>query len=252
MFALILLGLALGASMALGQASLNASPGSSAKTPAPAAGANAWMAIPTAFSDRNRDGPPESPRPGRDQFWDNAIGARVPLTPHPAFGSATSEGAWTDKEPEIPKVPNRVVLTATFVRHRSILSESARSIYTEVAFLVDDVFEDQSGHTAAHGQYITVGLPGGSVLDGSGQKISYLIQPRKLFLQPEKKYLLVLSYKPEVDFYTVGDSWDISDGTVRLNSVRNTLLQREGRSSLVGLRVDQLPQALSELLAQTE
>ena len=154
--------------------------------------------------------------------------------------------------PELPLVPNRIILTATFTSHRSILSDSQRSIYTEVSFLVDDVLDDQSGRTITHGHDITVGLAGGSILTLSGERISYLVQPRKLFLQPDKKYLLVLSYKPDEDFYTAGDFWDISDGTVRVGSIRNESLRREGRSSLVGLTVDQLPEALNQLLAQTQ
>ena len=91
-------------------------------------------------------------------------------------------------------------------------------------------------------------IEGGTVTLGSGRTLYYHTSPRKLFLEPDHKYLLVLSYHSEGDFYQYVDDWDISTGTVRANTDRTQYLAREGRSSLDGLTVQQLGPAVGKLL----
>ena len=213
----------------------------------PAKAANAWMLIPTPYLARNANITPAT-RANRDQFWDN-FGGREPLTPESALCTAVSEGVWLANEPEIFEGPNRAVLTATFVSYRSILSSSGRVIYTDIAFRVHQVLQDRGGH-ALPGSYITVSVIGGTVTTQSGQLISYLTQPRSLFLQPTRSYLLVLSYKERGDFYTDAGNWDISDGTARPNTIRLQSKSDEGHSSLSGLTNDELIRTLKERLSE--
>jgi len=229
-------------SMATGQVAPQSTPDlSSAKA------ANAWMRIPTPYLARVANITPLT-RVKRDQFWDNVAGP-VPLTPESALSTAVSDGVWLANEPEILEVPNRAVLTGTFVSYRSILTASGRAIYTDIAFRVHQVLQDRGGHALA-GSDITVSITGGTVTTQSGQIISYLTQPRSLFLQPTRSYLLVLSYEEPGDFYTLAGNWDISDGTARPNTIRLQTKSDEGHSSLSGLTNDELIRTLKERLSE--
>jgi len=201
--------------------------------------ANKWMETPTPVTANSAD-PAAQFRPARDRFYDNSvIGSKVPLTvtdaPNALMGVVSRAS-----DPEIAEGPNRVILTATFTKFRSILSASERSIYTEVALKIDEIFQDRSGQALTSGQEVTLSLPGGTVLTPSGQKITYLVQPRELFLQPNRKYLLVLFYKPSLNLYLAADNWDISDGVVRPNTPKSRDIAKEGRSIVSGLTTSEM------------
>lgn len=210
---------------------------------------NAWMQHPTSLSGSGSSEVAARFRAERDSFWDGVSGERAPLTPDSASHTATGE-SWFEPSPEIPKVHGRVVLTGTFAAYRSILSASGRSVYTEITINVDEVFQNRSAFEVVHGDNVTVAIAGGTVLTPSGQTLHYLTQPRELFLQPGRKYLLVLSYKQSGQFLTLADQWDISDGTLRVSSMRNRTRVQRGRSSLNGIEVAHLEQALSRLLSE--
>lgn len=210
--------------------------------------ANAWMRIPTLYADRSA-GISASLRAERDQFWDGISDERAPLTPESAASTAVSDGSLSSTPPEIAQVPNRVILTATFMRFRSILTASERAVYTDVTFRVHEVFQVRAGH-ARPGDDITVSLAGGTVVTPGGKILSYLTQPREVFLQPNRRYLLVLTYHDLGDFYQAADNWDISEGVVRPNSAASRRRARDGRSSLSGITTDQLPPSLYKLLSE--
>lgn len=148
--------------------------------------ANAWMQTPSVGG--NVSDVSAAIRSERDTFWDNLSGAREPLTARTASASAMGE-SWYEPAPEIPKVENRVVLTGTFVAYRSFLTSSRRTIYTEIAFKVDEIFQNRSMSIITPGDNITVAIAGGSALSPSGETLHYLTQPRELFVQPSRKYL---------------------------------------------------------------
>lgn len=153
-------------------------------------------------------------------------------------------------ETEIPPAKDRVVLTGTFTTHRSVLSASEFSLYSEVTVHVDQVFEDQGASSAGPGGDVTIMLSGGTVTLASGRSLSYDTEPAQFCLQPDHKYLLVLSYHREGDFFLDRDDWDISDGTVRPNTGAGEYRAKHGLSSLNGLTVQQLGPALDKLLRQ--
>ena len=172
--------------------------------------ANEWMKIPTDLSVR--DLVPRSMRYARDEFFDAAAISREPLTAESAQSIHASSGIAIKGQPEIEETPDRAVVIGAFVAARSVLTGSGRAIYTEMTFRLSDVFEDVSGH-AAPSSDITIIVPGGTVKTTDGRVISYLTQPLKYFLQPEKTYLLVLQYQRGGDFYTRSGTWDLSDRT---------------------------------------
>lgn len=237
----------LAASLALGLLASAQTTSQGAQKPAP----NAWMLTPTPYLEWNKD-VPHSVRVERDRYLDRlAAGQRYPLTsPHadplgPGHGSGMSKA-------EIPSALDRVVLTGTFSKHRSVLSASEFSLYSEVTIHVDEVFQDQGGSGAAPGKDITILLTGGAVTLASGRVLTYNTQPMRFCLQPDNKYLLVLSYYDRGDFYLVMDHWDISSGIVRPDTEPDVYRATHGLSSLNGLRVEQLSPALTKLLQESQ
>lgn len=214
--------------------------------PPPGNAANAWMKV-AAELPTAPDSLPAALRYQRDLLFDRQFGGPV-LTPQNAQRAAVFEDH-LGEGPEIPDVPDRAVLIATFTDHGSRLTASGRAAYTEITFHVSDVFQDASGHTAP-GSDIVVIVPGGSVKAASGEIISYLTQPRPYFVEPSKTYLLVTQYIPEGDCYFVPKTWDLSDGVVRANDAVEVQRQHEGRSTLIGLTRDQLVRSLRTRLAR--
>jgi hypothetical protein len=228
-----------------GTASPQARPTESSK---PAA--DAWMLTPTPYLEWNKGISP-SLRAVRNKFWDEAGMSDVPLT-SPGSGRVTGGSYDLTSDPhEISDFSDRAVLTATFTAHRSVLTPSERSLYSEVTLHVDEVFEDKtgSGHPAAH-RDVTLIVYGGTVIlhDGQNFSIKNPMSRPDLFIQPEHKYLLVLRYRSAGDFYELADSWDITDGMIRASSQRARYFAQKGNSSLDGLTVSQLSEAVSKML----
>ena len=221
----------------------------SADSPKPVA--DAWMLTPTPYLAWNKD-ISASMRAERNQFWDEASMSRVPLTQP---GSARVTGGSYDLEGDPGEISNffshRVVLTATFTGHQSVLSLSERSLYTEVTLRVDEVFEDRtaSGHPTAN-RDITLIVYGGTVVlrDGQAFSIKNPMASRELFIQTDHKYLFVLGYQNSGEFYEYDDSWDITDGRARASSPRAMYFAREGHSAIDGLSGKQLGPTLDKLL----
>ena len=235
---------ALDIAMSLGVGASGEAP--AADTPKPAA--NAWMLTPTPYLEWNKGVAP-SVRAERDSFWDSSSFRSIPLTSPSSVSPAVGGGLIWDGDPEIRDEPNRAIATATFTSHRSVLSASERSMYTEVTLRVGEVFEDRTGSGGlVPGKDITLLLPGGTVFLRSGKTLSADIPPDEPPLALDHKYLLVLSYDPKGDFYTLADDWDISDGVVRPNTDRTRYLAKKGRSSLSGINVQELGTVLNKEL----
>jgi hypothetical protein len=226
-----------------GSCELGSLPWRCTSKPAP----NAWMLTPTPYLEWNKNIAP-SIRAGRDKYAEEGA-QELPLTdPHvellgPGIGCGLPKT-------EIPPDPNRVVLTGTFTKQRSVLSASERSLYNDVTVHVDKVFEDQGASGAFHGGDVTIMIGGGTVTLASGLTLTYDTWPARFSLQPDHRYLLVLSYHREGDFFIVRDDWSISDGIVRPNTEPGEYRAKHGLSSLNGLTVQQLGPALDKLLRQ--
>ena len=83
----------------------------------------------------------------------------------------------------------------------------------------------------------------------SGGRLSYLVDPQDFFIQPGKRYLLVLSYNADGDFYTLVKNWELSGGVVNANSKLEQIRAAQGKASLAGVAEAQVASALQGLLA---
>jgi hypothetical protein len=212
------------------------------------AAANAWMKIPTPYPLANDTVDPEV-RAARDRFVDAAFGLSKPLSLDQSeqshIGKALNQSD-TTSAPEIPVVLNRVTVSATFTSSQSVLSHSGRSIYTEITFTINRIFEDAEGALST-GNTLTAIIPGGSVQTVSGPA-SFLVDPEDTFIQPKKRYLLVLSHNPAAQFYAVVKNWDLSSKIVKPNSKQDLLRTAAGKSVLANVSEDGLQPVLFELL----
>lgn len=196
--------------------------------------ANLWMTYPVSWTPAS-DTVAASTRQQRDQFFDESIGLGVPLTPTNVRSRAFSQGVPLPNQQEIPPFPNRSLVIATFDSYQPVLSSSGRSIYTEVLLTVKNVFQDAAGGVTPGAQLVLI-LNGGTVSTQAGVVLSYLTQRRQFYIKPGSTYLLALSYYSNGNFYQLGKSWDLTDGTAKANFPST----QQTPSTLVGLPVQQL------------
>jgi hypothetical protein len=201
---------------------------------------NDWMKqIPMT----SRDSPAVSPeqRARRDAFADNSFGSIEPLTPDTAARTHVSGGSVVygkGSVPEIPPVgPESAVIVARFSSYTAVLSSTHRSVYTEIALIIQQVVH-VGDDPLRSGDVITVLHPGGTVLLPEGRVLSYLTDRESFSLQPNHTYLLVVSRKPDGHFYVVDKAWDVSTGVVRPNDLYESIRSRKGESQLAGLPLD--------------
>ena len=113
----------------------------------------------------------------RDQYADDIFGRATPLKPDTAgwshIGQDTAKSDFT-KVAELPPVPNRTIVIATFQQFQSRLTQSRKAVYTEVSFSVQHVFETSAPQLVS-GSNLTIMLPGGLVQTG-GRK--HFVSPR--------------------------------------------------------------------------
>lgn len=214
--------------------------------------ANAWLRTPTPYPPA-ADNAPQAARAARDQYFDAVFGARSALTPTTASWAHIAHDVSSPdiaKVPEIPEIPDRAVLSGTFASFQSLLSQSQRSIYTEVLFSVDHVFTAPAGQLAPGGT-ITIIIPGGSV-QTSDATLSYLVDPEHFFIQPQRRYLLVLLYHSQGDFYTLAKDWELADGVVKPNSKLEQMRAAKGKAILAGISETQLSTTIQRLLSPAQ
>ena len=198
-----------------------------------ATSANNWMTATVSPWRHFQSSLSPSIKKARDIYFDKLIGKELPLTPESARASHLSEGAFIGIPPDVPGVENRQVLIGTFVSYEPVLSESKRSIYTEVVFRPEVVLERAGVANLSNTAAVTVIVPGGTVVNPDGSVLSFMTNPRHEFIAPGKRYLLVLSYHSDGDFNMLVRAWDISDGTAKPGY--NTL-----HSPLLGLVTDRI------------
>ena len=183
---------------------------------------------------------PASRRAQRDHYWNEAtawlIGPYGEIE-EPSVGSI-------DLTVDPFDVPDKVILTATYMNYRHVLSANAP--YLELTLCVDHVFGSWSD-VARPSPHHNVTL-----LQRGGRQRQYDMPPMagadpdlaEIDLLPGHKYLLILSCQGAGDFYEEHDSWDITDGTVRANSPVTKYQATQGRSRVEGLTVQELGPAL--------
>jgi hypothetical protein len=204
----------------------------------PVKAANAWMKVPMDA------GAPDDLIPYirhlRDEFWDNRLGHFGVLTPKTAVHSSSGDGGYQPQDiPDL--VPSQALFIGTFKRYRTACTPSGRAIYTDMAFTVDHLFRDAIRGHAVTNTEVTVSVAGGTVRTGGGQIISFLTDPDADFAEPGKTYLLMTHYETGGDFYIGGTpDWDLSDGTVRVNSPQAKGRIARGDSKINGISKQEL------------
>ena len=193
-------------------------------------------------------------RAQRDLFWNAAIqwngaiydgNGAIDWLYGPTGDMGEPTGHDIDLTADPFAVPGAVILTATVGGYRTV--SSALKPYVEATLCVGRVFGDWSG--AAHPsseQHITILTKGDWASDFRTPPDPDRLE---LTLQPERTYLLILTYHGFGDFYELGDSWDVSDGTVRANSPETKYQAELGVSPLEGLTVQQVGAALKRVPA---
>ncbi len=197
---------------------------------------NAWTAEP--HSPHLSSIAPEI-RTQRNSYFDSLIGEPKPLTPQSAVRVGMIQGSSLESSPEIPAVQNPKVVLARFESSIPILTASQRAIYTEVTLTVADILDSNSSITIRPGDIVTLAVPGGSVIKDDGSVLSFLTQPRKLYIGPGRTFLLALSYHPDGNFYIMTKAWDVSSGIAKPNYGSHPRTE-----SITGLTVAQLSSKL--------
>lgn len=222
--------------------------------------ANVWLRTPSPYLSWNKSVSVET-RAQRDRFMDEAAFpiydtssepiTRIKITSPGAYEPVTNSGCdGAASGPEIVDDSRRVVLTGTFRGHQSVLSATEYSLYSELIFGVDRVFENKPAtEGAVAGKDISLLSDAGTVLLSTGAKFSHGLKQPDFDLQLNHEYLLELAYFADGDFYLPLAIWDLSNGTVRPGDCRTRYRAASGRSALNGLSVSQYPAVLVSLLS---
>ncbi|MGH9617789.1 MAG: hypothetical protein ACRD28_13700, partial [Acidobacteriaceae bacterium] len=172
--------------------------------------ANSWRFVGIDPAKQTDTVDPET-RQARTAFWAQTLHdfAEVPGRNH----GEISGHAYLLSEPEFYKASGELWVTGTFLSYKVFPIPSIHLAYTEVHFLVQSVISVNPPADLAPGKVITIGLPGGTLIEG-GKPVSHFLSPRRYALKPGNSYLIQLFHNDTGDFYSGGRNWDITSGTV--------------------------------------
>lgn len=210
--------------------------------------ANKWMTVPVDVRAENDPIPPQD-RNARDGYWDGLIGASAPLSDPNAQGHPMPIADAVPDAPEFSDLGDGVMAIAKFESYRTVLSNSQRSVYTEIGLRVLHIFGNPNAPIQA-GQLIELARPGGTIIAPWGKTLSYGIYPEQLGLQPQHTYLIRLGYHPSGHFYTAGyrtgELWDLTDGSVKPGNSLQKFRAEHSLSQINGMSTDALIQFLDK------
>lgn len=170
----------------------------------------------------------------RGAYFDKLIGYRYPLD---TAGKDAERVGFSFEPAHLGEVPivgvQQMVAVGTFVGFQPELSTTRRSIYTVIHFGVERTVRNHTSKTTVP-KTIDVLVPGGTVLLATGKVISYAVTPDPNALIPGQRYVALLTYHPDGDFYTCAKSWLVRNGKVWPNTLGDLIRQRQGRSSYSG------------------
>jgi hypothetical protein len=214
---------------------------------------NRWMKVPIDVRAQ-RNTATEAERLARDNYWDDLIGASMPLSQPNARAKGMPLANPPINSPEYGDLGKGVWVIGKFVTYRTILSASQRSVYTEIDLHVQHVFGRPSVPGLREGVVIQIDRPGGTILSPWGSTISYAVQPEQYDFQPGHTYLVQLGFHADGNFYTggyrTGKRWDLTDGLVRPNTQALVHRAAHNSSELNGLKVHDAIQHLDKKFAE--
>jgi hypothetical protein len=210
--------------------------------------ANKWMKAPVNLGTQPNPVLPGEREP-RDTYFDNLIGASVPLSDPNAQERPLPIGDAIASAPEFGDLGDGVLVIGKFESYRTVLSRSQRSVYTEIQLRVQHVFGRPNAPTR-EGELIDLIRPGGTVIAPWGSTLSFGLHPEQMGLQPQHTYLIRLGYSPSGNFYLggyrTGELWDLTDGTVKPGNSLQKHRAEHGMSEINGLSVDALIRVLDK------
>lgn len=188
-------------------------------------------------------------RRARDQRVDHLIGAPRPLFGPPVERSAGEglESSTTGPDrvalPEIPDYGSRTVVIGSFTDYDTVLSESRRSIYSEMHIRVERVIKTDQANLVSDATINFLAL-GGAVRVGLSV-VEHYLRPRAGALVPQHRYLLFLRYSPEGDTYDLWKSWELLDGRAMPCQEEDVLGAQRGTSQYAGMNEAEFIAAVS-------
>jgi hypothetical protein len=210
---------------------------------------NRWMRTPVDVRAQNDTIAP-SDRQGRDLYWDELIGASMPLSQPGARAKGMPLVDPSPNAPEIGDLGDGVWLVGKFEGYRMFLTASQRAVYTEIDFRVQHVFGHPNLPSLGEGTLIQIDRPGGTIVAPWGKTISYEVRPEQHEFQPNHIYLTALAYHPHGNFYSggsdTGKRWDVTDGFARPGNALLAQRAAQGRSEISGLSLPQVIQLVDE------
>jgi hypothetical protein len=167
-----------------------------------------------ARRDPAADSGPVSVRSARDVAAD-VYGAPFPLDEPGAKAKLAERGMVIDRLGEknpFPSAASDLVAVVTFSDFVPRISQSHRSVYTELIFKVNDVLKQSAGRVA-NGESITSILPGAALLLDNGKTLRYFPEGGDdLPLRPGGRYLVFLKYRPQTDTFDFIKHWELKGG----------------------------------------
>jgi hypothetical protein len=164
--------------------------------------------------------------------------------------SGGGQGSSTGIRSEIPYVPGRPVVVATFKSFQTYLSSSHRSIYTVGKLDVEQVLDPgDQGVTA--GQLIDLGMRGGAVQLSDGRVLRYGVDPDEDYcIEPGHRYLFILDFDDDSAEFGYRKIWELKEGLAVSYSPDDVDRVREGKSVLAGLTEAELLDAIRQTIEQ--
>ncbi len=210
--------------------------------------ANRWMLRPVDIATQQDTATPAE-RAMRDLHWDRATGQDKPLSEEQTSYLLNFDGAQMRNPPEFPTIRNGVWVVGKFESYHTFLSASHRCVYTEINVRAEHVFGHDGAPGLKEGALIDIGQGGGSVIAPWGATVTYNLRPRRFALQPGHRYLLLLQYRADGNYYLEAKRWELTRGTVEPDEEVEVDRVRRGKSELNGLTIPEMLQLLDRKFA---
>jgi hypothetical protein len=180
-------------------------------------GSDAWRRTPQQVTAERSDPVGKKIVTARSTLFDQLIGNDQPLDQPASQDMTTDLIREVPPQPELPVSTSDTIVEATFESHLVHLSETKRSIYTELLFRVTNILTNNQ-KSARVGGTLSILKPGGSIIFPNGRTKAYALADNRDLFGPRASYLLFLNYNAATDSYAVVQSWILLNGKYYPNS----------------------------------
>jgi hypothetical protein len=180
-------------------------------------GSDAWRKTPQQATAERSDPVGKKIVTARSTLFDQLIGNDQPLDQQASQDTTTDLIREVAPQPELPVSTSDTIVEATFESHLVHLSETKRSIYTELEFRLTNLLKNNHNSVRVGGT-LSILKPGGSIIFPNGRTKPYALSDNRDLFSPKATYLLFLNYNPATDSYAVVQSWILLNGKYYPNS----------------------------------